>query len=54
VFRKRAKTPPKQLKQQDLSDYLTMQIQNRQNEEVRAKKDNEAAEKIERLQLAEE
>jgi hypothetical protein len=54
VFRKRVKTPPKQVKQQDLSDYLSKQIQDRQSEELRAKKESEFAEKMERLQLAEE
>jgi hypothetical protein len=42
------------VKQNDLNDYLARQIQDKQNEDLRSKKENEYMEKMERLQLAEE
>lgn len=54
VFRKRCKTPPKHLKQQDLHEALSRQIESRQREANYIAQETKYAEKIEQLQLAEE
>ena len=48
------RTPPKFYKQQELSEHLAKQIDNRQKENLNAKQENEYLEKMEQMQLAEE
>lgn len=54
VFRKRCKTPPKFLKQQELGNYLSMQIDSKQRDVNLAREEKDYIEKMEQLQLAEE
>lgn len=54
MFRKRCKTPPKHLKQHDLHEGLSRQIEMRQREANHIAQETKYAEKIEQLQLAEE
>lgn len=54
MFRKRARTPPKVYKQQELSDYLAMQIDRKNRERLQTKQERDYLEKMEQLHLAEE
>lgn len=54
MFRKRVRTPPRMLKQMELSEFLTKQIDNRAKENHTKKQEQDYIEKIEQLKLAEE
>lgn len=54
MFRKRARTPPKLYKQQELSDYLAMQIERKNRERLHSKQERDYLEKMEQRHLAEE
>ncbi|CAF0727510.1 unnamed protein product [Didymodactylos carnosus] len=54
VFRKRAKTPPTYIRQQDLANHLEAQIKWKQQEETSRKQDKDFIERLEQIQLAEQ
>ncbi|CAF1282917.1 unnamed protein product, partial [Didymodactylos carnosus] len=54
VFRKRAKTPPTYIRQQDLANHLEAQIKWKQQEETSRKQDKDFIERMEQIQLAEQ
>ena len=54
VFRKRVRTPPKMLKQLELSEFLEKQIENKAKQNHVLKQEQDYIEKIEQLKLAEE
>jgi hypothetical protein len=54
IFRKRCKTPPKYMRQQDLAASLSQQIEHKTNELNHFKQENDYIEKMEQMQLAEE
>jgi hypothetical protein len=54
VFRKRCKTPPKFVKQQELGESLKKQIDTKNKEFLQYKQDLDYLERMEQLKLAEE
>jgi hypothetical protein len=53
IFRKRAKTPPSYLRQQDFARQLEMQIKSKHDEQRSEKMDKDFIERLEQIQLAE-
>ena len=53
IFRKRAKTPPSYLRQQDFARQLEAQIKSKQDEQRSEKRDKDFIERLEQIQLAE-
>ncbi len=54
VFRKRCRTPPKSFKQQELNEFLKLQMEQRQNENQLNKQEATYLERMEQMKLAEE